>query len=81
MTGPLEGVVILDLTQQLAGPGGTMLRGDMGATRWVEAQAPAGSRRAGGAGPCVPMNGPRSGFLAHHMERAYSVMEAQENFL
>ncbi len=32
MTGPLEGVVILDLTQQLAGPGGTMLLGDMGAT-------------------------------------------------
>jgi crotonobetainyl-CoA:carnitine CoA-transferase CaiB-like acyl-CoA transferase len=31
MTGPLEGVVILDLTQQLAGPGGTMLLGDMGA--------------------------------------------------
>jgi crotonobetainyl-CoA:carnitine CoA-transferase CaiB-like acyl-CoA transferase len=32
MVGPLEGVVILDLTQQLAGPGGTMLLGDMGAT-------------------------------------------------
>jgi len=32
MTGPLEDVVILDLTQQLAGPGGTMLLGDMGAT-------------------------------------------------
>ena len=32
MAGPLEGVVILDLTQQLAGPGGTMLLGDMGAT-------------------------------------------------
>jgi formyl-CoA transferase len=32
MSGPLEGVVILDLTQQLAGPGGTMLLGDMGAT-------------------------------------------------
>jgi crotonobetainyl-CoA:carnitine CoA-transferase CaiB-like acyl-CoA transferase len=32
MVGPLEGVVVLDLTQQLAGPGGTMLLGDMGAT-------------------------------------------------
>jgi CoA:oxalate CoA-transferase len=32
MTGPLEDVVVLDLTQQLAGPGGTMLLGDMGAT-------------------------------------------------
>jgi CoA:oxalate CoA-transferase len=32
MSGPLEDVVILDLTQQLAGPGGTMLLGDMGAT-------------------------------------------------
>lgn len=32
MGGPLEGVVVLDLTQQLAGPGGTMLLGDMGAT-------------------------------------------------
>lgn len=32
MAGPLEGVTILDLTQQLAGPGGTMLLGDMGAT-------------------------------------------------
>src|SRR5215831_7935578 len=32
MAGPLEGVIILDLTQQLAGPGGTMLLGDMGAT-------------------------------------------------
>jgi hypothetical protein len=34
---------------------------------------PAGGRRAGGAGPMRPMNGPRSGFfLAHQMERAYS---------
>ena len=32
MKGPLEDVVVLDLTQQLAGPGGTMLLGDMGAT-------------------------------------------------
>ncbi|MBI2913350.1 MAG: CoA transferase [Chloroflexi bacterium] len=32
MAGPLAGVTILDLTQQLAGPGGTMLLGDMGAT-------------------------------------------------
>src|SRR5215469_11525466 len=32
MSGPLEDVVVLDLTQQLAGPGGTMLLGDMGAT-------------------------------------------------
>ncbi len=32
MNGPLEDVVVLDLTQQLAGPGGTMLLGDMGAT-------------------------------------------------
>jgi crotonobetainyl-CoA:carnitine CoA-transferase CaiB-like acyl-CoA transferase len=31
MNGPLEDVVVLDLTQQLAGPGGTMLLGDMGA--------------------------------------------------
>jgi crotonobetainyl-CoA:carnitine CoA-transferase CaiB-like acyl-CoA transferase len=31
MSGPLEGVVVVDLTQQLAGPGGTMLLGDMGA--------------------------------------------------
>jgi len=31
MSGPLEDVVVLDLTQQLAGPGGTMLLGDMGA--------------------------------------------------
>ncbi|MGO9606551.1 MAG: CaiB/BaiF CoA transferase family protein [Candidatus Binataceae bacterium] len=31
MRGALEGVTILDLTQQLAGPGGTMLLGDMGA--------------------------------------------------
>ncbi len=31
MAGPLSGVVVLDLTQQLVGPGGTMLLGDMGA--------------------------------------------------
>lgn len=31
MAGPLAGVVVLDLTQQLVGPGGTMLLGDMGA--------------------------------------------------
>lgn len=31
MTGPLAGVIILDLTQQLVGPGAMMLLGDMGA--------------------------------------------------
>lgn len=31
MSGPLAGTVILDLTQQLVGPGATMLLGDMGA--------------------------------------------------
>jgi crotonobetainyl-CoA:carnitine CoA-transferase CaiB-like acyl-CoA transferase len=31
MAGPLEDVIVLDLTQQLAGPGGTMLPGDTGA--------------------------------------------------
>ncbi len=31
MAGPLSGVTVLDLTQQLVGPGGTMLLGDMGA--------------------------------------------------
>jgi crotonobetainyl-CoA:carnitine CoA-transferase CaiB-like acyl-CoA transferase len=31
MSGPLDGLLILDLTQQLVGPGATMLLGDMGA--------------------------------------------------
>ncbi|MDP6605535.1 MAG: CaiB/BaiF CoA-transferase family protein [Dehalococcoidia bacterium] len=31
MTGPLSGITVLDVTQQLVGPGGTMLLGDMGA--------------------------------------------------
>ncbi len=31
MAGPLSGVTVLDVTQQLVGPGGTMLLGDMGA--------------------------------------------------
>jgi crotonobetainyl-CoA:carnitine CoA-transferase CaiB-like acyl-CoA transferase len=31
MPGPLSGVLVLDFTQQLAGPGATMLLGDMGA--------------------------------------------------
>lgn len=31
MAGPLSGIVVLDLTQQLVGPGATMLLGDMGA--------------------------------------------------
>ncbi|MFZ0888306.1 MAG: CoA transferase [Candidatus Binataceae bacterium] len=46
MNGALDGVVILDLSQQLAGPGATMLLGDMGAD--VIRVEPPGTQAAAG---------------------------------
>ncbi|MGL5850234.1 MAG: CoA transferase, partial [Phycicoccus sp.] len=41
MTGPLDDVVVLDLTRALAGPHAAMMLGDLGA-RVIKVESPAG---------------------------------------
>lgn len=52
MTGPLEGITVVDLSRALAGPHAAMLLGDMGA-RVVKVEAPAGDDTRGWGPPFV----------------------------
>ncbi|WP_457206264.1 CaiB/BaiF CoA transferase family protein [Nocardioides sp. P5_C9_2] len=55
MTGPLEGILVVDLTRALAGPHATMMLGDLGA-RIVKVEAPGHGDDTRGWGP--PFVGP-----------------------
>ena len=55
MTGPLDGVLVVDLTRALAGPHATMMLGDLGA-RIVKVESPAHGDDTRGWGP--PFVGP-----------------------
>ncbi|MGL4746087.1 MAG: CaiB/BaiF CoA transferase family protein [Dermatophilaceae bacterium] len=52
MTGPLDDVVVLDLTRALAGPHAAMMLGDMGA-RVIKVERPAGDESRGWGPPFV----------------------------
>jgi len=57
-SGPLAGIVVIDLTRALAGPHATMMFGDLGA-RVVKVEAPNGGDDSRGWGP--PFVSPRGG--------------------
>src|SRR5688500_6332901 len=50
MPGPLEGLVVVDLTRALAGPHAAMMLGDLGA-RVIKVESPAGGDDSRGWGP------------------------------
>ena len=58
MTGPLQNVLVVDLSRALAGPHATMMLGDLGA-RVVKVEAPGTGDDVRGWGP--PFVGPKSG--------------------
>ena len=51
-TGPLAGLVVVDLTRALAGPHATMMFGDLGA-RVIKVEAPGGGDDSRGWGPAL----------------------------
>ena len=55
MAGPLDDVVVIDLTRALAGPHCAMMLGDMGA-RVIKVESPGGGDESRGWGP--PFVGP-----------------------
>ena len=50
MTGPLDDVLVIDLTRALAGPQAAMMLGDMGA-RVIKVESATGTTRAPGVRP------------------------------
>src|SRR5512142_2531037 len=59
MTGPLDGVLVVDLTRALAGPHGAMMLGDLGA-RVIKVETPGDGDDTRGWGPpfVTPPAGP-----------------------
>ncbi len=72
MTGPLSGVVVLDLTQQLVGPGATMLLGDMGA-EIIHVEPPPERLPVSSASALDPTGRQRAALVFNRNKRSISV--------
>src|SRR6476620_5413337 len=62
-TGPLEGVVVIDLTRALAGPHAAMMLGDLGA-RVIKVEAPGSGDDTRGWGPPFVGDGGDGGHIS-----------------